>query len=104
MAIAEEFGYKPGEKILKNELVEGLKMLGENVYVVDTNFSADLTIIEEGYELLGRLKQTLTGEKKAPTQKESSLPLVTSCSPGWIKFMEKNYPDFKNKISSCKSP
>ena len=63
VAIAEEFGYKPGEKILKNELVEGLKMFGKNVYVVDTDFSADLTILEEGTELLGRLKKTLTGEK-----------------------------------------
>ena len=79
-------------------------MLGSNVFVVDTDFSADLTIIEEGYELLGRLKQALTGEKKSATQKESALPLVTSCSPGWIKFMEKNYPDFKHKISTCKSP
>ena len=50
--------------MMKNELVEGLKMLGDNVYVVDTNFSADLTIIEEGHELLGRLKKTLTGDKK----------------------------------------
>ena len=53
--------------MLKNELVEGLKMMGENVYVVDTNFSADLTIIEEGYELLGRLKKALTGEVKSKT-------------------------------------
>ena len=47
--------------------MEGLKMLGKNVYVVDTDFSADLTIIEEGHELLARLKQALTGEKKPAT-------------------------------------
>lgn len=55
VSIGEEFGLKAGEKILKKELVEGLKMLSQNVIVVDTNFGADLTIVEEASELLKRI-------------------------------------------------
>jgi NADP-reducing hydrogenase subunit HndD len=60
--------------------------------VFDTDFAADLTIMEEGTELLNRLKN---GGK---------LPLITSCSPGWIKYCEHNYPDFLDNLSTCKSP
>ena len=61
-------------------------------YVFDTNTAADLTIMEEGTELLNRIKN---GGK---------LPLITSCSPGWIKFCEHNFPDFLDNLSTCKSP
>lgn len=105
VSIGEEFGLKPGEKILTKELVAGLKMLGNNVYVMDTNFSADLTIIEEGHELIERLHRTLTGKKKfGGDHMETALPMFTSCSPGWVYYLEKNYPDFIKNLSSCKSP
>ncbi len=58
----------------------------------DTNFSADLTILEEGTELLNRVKNGGT------------LPMITSCSPGWIRYCEINYPDFLDNLSTCKSP
>ena len=62
-------------------------------------FSADLTIMEEGTELLVRLKKALVdGDKKV------SLPMFTSCSPGWIKFIEHKYPEFLPNLSTCKSP
>jgi NADH-quinone oxidoreductase subunit G/NADP-reducing hydrogenase subunit HndD len=60
--------------------------------VFDTNFTADLTIIEEGYELLDRIEN------------QKALPMVTSCSPGWINYMEGFYPDLIDNISTCKSP
>ncbi len=67
--------------------------------VLDTDFSADLTIMEEGTELLTRLKKALVdGDKKI------SLPMFTSCSPGWIKFIEHKYPEFLPNLSTCKSP
>ncbi len=66
--------------------------------VLDTDFTADLTIIEEGHELLFRLKDALV-EKK-----EVSLPMITSCSPGWIKFIEHKHSDLLGNLSTCKSP
>ena len=63
----------------------------------DTNFAADLTIIEEGTEFLGRVKAALTGGT-------ATLPMITSCSPGWIKFIEHHYPDRLDNLSTCKSP
>jgi iron only hydrogenase large subunit-like protein len=90
---------------MKEELVEGLKMLGPNVYVMDANFTADLTIIEEGHELLERLTRTLTGEKRfGGDHFHTELPMFTSCSPGWVYYVEKYYPEFINHLSSCKSP
>jgi iron-only hydrogenase group A len=65
--------------------------------VFDTNFAADLTIIEEGTELLHRLEAALTG-------KGAALPMITSCSPGWIKFVEHTFPDRLAHLSTCKSP
>lgn len=90
VAIAEAVGMPTGAlDMLK--FVAGLKQIGFD-YVFHTNFTADLTIIEEGNELLKRLK---TG---------GTLPMITSCSPGWINFIETFYPDKLDHLSSCKSP
>jgi iron-only hydrogenase group A len=69
--------------------------------VFDTNFAADLTIIEEGHELLGRLKAALTG---GAAHGPVALPMFTSCSPGWIRFAESFFPDLLPNLSTCKSP
>ncbi len=90
VSIAEEFGQAPGT-IATDKLVSALRFAGFD-RVFDTDFTADLTILEEGHELLRRLQ---TG---------GTLPMLTSCSPGWIKFMEHNYPDLLPHLSTCKSP
>lgn len=90
VALGEEFDMGFGG-IVTGKMVRALKMLGFDK-VFDTDFAADLTIMEEGTELLGRLKN---GGK---------LPLITSCSPGWVKFLEYYYPDFIDNLSTCKSP
>lgn len=90
VSIAEEMGQAPGT-IATGKLVTALRRLGFNK-VFDTDFTADLTILEEGNELLHRLK---TG---------GTLPMITSCSPGWIKFIEHNYPEQLDNLSTCKSP
>lgn len=90
VTIGEEFGLKPG-MIVKNQLVAAMKKIGA-YKVFDTNFSADLTIMEEGSELIKRLTSN------------SDLPLITSCSPGWVNYIEKFYPNLINHLSSCKSP
>jgi NADH-quinone oxidoreductase subunit G/NADP-reducing hydrogenase subunit HndD len=90
VSIAEEFGQEPGT-ISIEKLVSSLRLLGFDK-VFDTDFTADLTIIEEGNELLHRLK---TG---------GALPMITSCSPGWIKYIEHYYPELLPHVSSCKSP
>ncbi|WP_326911567.1 NADH-dependent [FeFe] hydrogenase, group A6 [Sedimentibacter sp. MB31-C6] len=89
-SLGEEFGYPVGTDIT-GKMVAALKRLGFDK-VFDTNFSADLTIMEEGTELLNRVKN---GGK---------LPMITSCSPGWIRFCEINYPEFLENLSTCKSP
>jgi len=89
-AIAELFGEKIGTTGT-GKMVAALKRLGF-YRVFDTNFGADLTIMEEATELLGRVKNGGT------------LPMITSCSPGWINYMEYYYPDTHKHISSCKSP
>ncbi|HEY3298572.1 MAG TPA: NADH-dependent [FeFe] hydrogenase, group A6, partial [Armatimonadota bacterium] len=89
-AIGEEFGM-PAGSLVTGQMVTALRMLGFDK-VFDTDFTADLTIMEEGSELLQRLK---TG---------GVLPMITSCSPGWIKFIEHFYPDQLEHLSSCKSP
>ncbi|MBK8882378.1 MAG: iron hydrogenase small subunit [Bacteroidales bacterium] len=97
VALGEDLGYDPGQRVT-GKMVNALKQLGFNS-VLDTDFSADLTIMEEGTELLVRLKKALVdGNKKI------SLPMFTSCSPGWIKFIEHKYPEFLPNLSSCKSP
>ena len=95
-AIGESFGLKPG-KALTFELNTALKHCGFDK-VFDTNFAADLTIIEEGTELIQKLYKALV------TKKTVSLPLFTSCSPGWIKYIEHFYPDMLEHLSSAKSP
>ncbi len=90
VSLAEEFGVKPGKDI-DGKMVGALRQVGFR-WVFDTSFSADLTIMEEGSELVERIK---TG---------GVLPLLTSCSPGWIKFVEQFYPEFIPNVSTCKSP
>lgn len=89
-ALGEEFGMKVGTPVT-GKMVAALKRLGfDKVY--DTDFGADLTIMEEGTELLGRIKNG------------GVLPMITSCSPGWINYAEYNYGDLLDHLSSCKSP
>ena len=89
-AIGEEFGLEIGTRTT-GKMVAAIKRLGVDK-VFDTNTAADLTIMEEGTEFINRIKN---GGK---------LPLITSCSPGWIKFCEHNFPEFLDNLSSCKSP
>ncbi|MBQ2955587.1 MAG: iron hydrogenase small subunit [Clostridia bacterium] len=89
-ALGEEFGLPMGTSVT-GKMAAALRRLGFDK-VFDTDFAADLTIMEEGYELIGRIKNGGT------------LPMITSCSPGWIKFCEHNYPEFLDNLSSCKSP
>jgi NADP-reducing hydrogenase subunit HndD len=97
VALGEDLGYDPGERVT-GKMVNALRQLGFDS-VLDTDFTADLTIMEEGTELLVRLKKALVdGDKKI------SLPMFTSCSPGWIKFIEHKYPEFLPNLSTCKSP
>lgn len=95
VAIGEEFGNEPGARVT-GKLAAALRRLGFDD-VFDTNFTADLTILEEGTELLSRVKSALTGG-------EAVLPMITSCSPGWIKYVEHTYPDSLGHLSTCKSP
>lgn len=88
--IGEEFGLPMGVA-QTGKLATALRRLGFN-YVFDTNFGADLTIMEEGTELLGRLKN------------KGVLPMITSCSPGWVKYCETFFPEFIPNLSTCKSP
>jgi len=90
VAVGQEFGFEPGVPVTK-KLVAGLRALGFDK-VFDTNFSADLTIMEEGHEIVERV----TSGK--------NLPILTSCCPGWINFIEHNFPDLLHIPSSCKSP
>ena len=102
IAIGEEFGL-PAGTIVEGKMVAALRKLGFHK-VFDTNFSADLTIMEEGTELVNRIKasagQAEEGHGHAPT----ALPQFTSCSPGWVKFCEYFYPDLLEHMSTCKSP
>lgn len=95
VALGEEFGCEAGT-IVTGKLAASLHALGFDD-VFDTNFAADLTIMEEGTELLIRLKNALTGTGDV-------LPMITSCSPGWIKYIEHRYPKKLEHLSSCKSP
>ena len=95
-ALGECFGCAPGT-LVTGKMVTALRQMGFD-RVFDTNFSADLTILEEGTELLTRLKGALVEKKKV------ALPMFTSCSPGWIKYAEHFWPDILENISTCKSP
>ena len=90
VAISEPFGGKPGD-IATGQMVSALRRLGFDK-VFDTNWSADLTIMEEGHELIERVKNG------------GQLPMITSCSPGWINFIEMYYPDLLSHLSTAKSP
>lgn len=97
VALGEDLGFDPGE-IVTGKMVTALRYLGFDS-VLDTDFSADLTIMEEGTELLSRLKKVLVdGDEK------TKIPMFTSCSPGWIKFIEHKYPELLPNLSTCKSP
>jgi iron-only hydrogenase group A len=90
VSIAEEFGFAPGVDF-DGKMVAALRRAGfERVF--DTSFAADLTIMEEGSELVKRVTEG------------GALPMFTSCSPGWIKFVEQSYPEFRENLSTCKSP
>jgi NADH-quinone oxidoreductase subunit G len=91
VALAEEFGFLPGT-IFTKKIYAALRRLGFKT-VFDTNFSADLTIMEEGTELIKRLNE-----------KGSAIPLITSCCPAWVDYMEKYYPDMIPNFSTAKSP
>jgi iron-only hydrogenase group A len=90
VAIGEEFGLQPGE-IVTGKIVAALRRMGVDT-VFDTNFAADLTIMEEANELIERITQKKT------------LPMISSCSPGWVKYLEHFYPDLMGHLSTCKSP
>lgn len=95
-ALGEEFGMEPGT-LVTGKMVSALKALGFD-YVFDTDFAADLTIMEEGTELLTRLGKFLNGDRDA------NIPILTSCCPGWVNFFEHNYPELKDVPSTAKSP
>ncbi len=97
VGLGEELGMEPGESVT-GKMVAALKRLGFDS-VLDTDFTADLTIIEEGTELLTRLKKVLVDKDETV-----KLPMATSCSPGWIKYVEHMYPEYLKHLSTCKSP
>ena len=90
VALGEEFGIDIGTNV-EGKMVTALKMLGFD-RVFDTNTGADFTIVEEANEFVERLKEN------------NNIPMITSCSPGWIRFIEMNYPELLGHLSSCKSP
>ena len=90
VAIGEEFGMPMGTRVT-GKLAAAMRRMGFDK-VFDTDFGADLTIMEEGYELIDRVKNG------------GVLPMITSCSPGWIKYCEHFFPNFIPNLSSCKSP
>jgi NADP-reducing hydrogenase subunit HndD len=99
-ALGECFSMEPGT-LVTGQMVTALRELGFDG-VFDTNFAADLTIMEEGTELLTRLKNALAPDD--PEAEPPALPMFTSCSPGWIKFAEYYFPDMLANLSTCKSP
>ncbi len=97
VALGEDLGFDVGTRVT-GKMVTALKRLGFDS-VLDTDFTADLTIMEEGSELLDRLKRALVDG-----QTDIALPMTTSCSPGWVKFIEHKFPEFLPNVSTCKSP
>jgi len=95
-ALGEEFGMKPGT-LVTGKMASALRELGFD-YVFDTDFAADLTIMEEGTELLDRLTKHLNGDKTV------KLPILTSCCPAWVKFFEHQFPEMKEIPSTARSP
>lgn len=95
-ALGEEFGLEPGT-LVTGKMVAALRQLGFK-YVFDTDFAADLTIMEEGTELLDRLTRYLKGDQSV------KLPILTSCCPAWVNFFEHHFPDMKEIPSTARSP
>lgn len=91
VALGEEFGMEPGE-LSTGKIYAALRRIGFD-YIFDSNFSADLTVMEEGTEFIGRL-----------TKGQGKIPLFTSCCPAWVDYAEKNYPDMLGNVSTAKSP
>ncbi|GAB4819092.1 hypothetical protein N2152v2_006138 [Parachlorella kessleri] len=110
VAVGEELGLAPGA-VTTGQIATAQRMLGFE-YVFDANFSADLTIMEEGTELLKRLRKKWglelpaepAGEGHSHAHEEGPLPMFTSCCPAWINMVEKEYPELIPNLSSCKSP
>ncbi|MEG1310924.1 MAG: [FeFe] hydrogenase, group A [Romboutsia sp.] len=96
VAIGEAFGFEPGTNV-ENKIAAALRRLGVD-YVFDTTWAADLTIMEEASELQERLEKYFAGDKNV------KLPILTSCCPAWVKFIEQNYGDMLDVPSSAKSP
>jgi NADH-quinone oxidoreductase subunit G/[NiFe] hydrogenase diaphorase moiety small subunit/NADP-reducing hydrogenase subunit HndD len=97
VALGEMLGYDVGERVT-GKMVTAMRKIGVDS-VLDTDFTADLTIIEEGNELLTRLKKALVDKDETV-----KLPMITSCSPGWVKFIEHMFPNHLGHLSTCKSP
>ena len=90
VSLGEEFGLKQGTNV-EGKIVSALRKIGAD-YVFDTTFGADLTVMEESYELVERIKKNIKG------------PMFTSCCPSWVEFLEMFYPEFIPNLSTCKSP
>jgi len=97
VGLGEELGLPAGTRVT-GKMVSALRRLGFDS-VLDTDFTADLTIMEEGTELLTRLKRALVDDDP-----DVALPMATSCSPGWVKYIEHKYPEYLPNLSTCKSP
>ena len=97
IGLGEELGLGAGTRVT-GKMVSALRRLGFDS-VLDTDFTADLTIMEEGTELLTRLKRALVDDDP-----DVALPMATSCSPGWVKYIEHKYPEYLPNLSTCKSP
>lgn len=95
-ALGRDFGCEPGT-LVTGKMVSALRQLGFD-YVFDTDFAADLTIMEEGTELLQRLGKYLSGDE------EVKIPMMTSCCPGWVSFVEQHFPELLGNLSTAKSP
>ncbi len=96
VGLGEMLGFPVGTRVT-GKMVTALKKIGFDA-VMDTDFAADVTIMEEGHELLDRLKRKLVNNE------DIALPMITSCSPGWVKFIEHMYPEHLAHLSTCKSP
>ncbi len=111
-ALGEEFGY-PAGTLVTGQMATALRDMGFD-HVFDTNFTADLTILEEGTEFLNRIvammyQKGVINEEKVRAlgmhkDVNATFPMITSCSPGWIKYIEHYYPGQLDNVSSCKSP
>ena len=95
-ALGEEFGMPPGT-IVTGQMITALRKVGVD-YVFDTDFGADITIVEEAAEVVHRLKRFLAGDRNV------KIPITTSCCPAWVNFFENEYPDLREYPSTCKSP